>query len=50
MSPALTVSPEEMATALRLFSDAVAEVAGPHEELHAEAVAAGALNEVEAAG
>ena len=50
MSPALTVSPEEMATALRLFSDAVAEVAGQHDKLHADAVAAGALNEVEAAG
>ena len=50
MSPALTVSPEEMATALRLFSDAVAEVAGQHDKLHADALAAGALNEVEAAG
>jgi 4-aminobutyrate aminotransferase len=50
MSPALTVSPEEMATALGIFSEAVARVAGHAEEVHAEVAAAGALHEVEAAG
>jgi hypothetical protein len=39
-----------MATAMRIFSDAVAQVAGHEADVHAEAVAAGALNEVEAAG
>jgi 4-aminobutyrate aminotransferase len=50
MSPALTVSPEEMATALGIFSEAVARVAGHAKEVHAEVAAAGALHEVEAAG
>ena len=47
MSPALTVSEDEMATALRLFEQAVARVAGHEPEVRAEA---GALHEVEAAG
>jgi 4-aminobutyrate aminotransferase len=50
MSPALTVSEVEMATALRIFGDAVAAVAGEHGEILAAARAAGAINEVEAAG
>jgi len=50
MSPALTVSPEEMATAIGIFSEAVAYVAGHADEVHAEVAAAGALHEVEAAG
>ena len=50
MSPALTVSEQEMATALRIFSEAVAAVAGEHGEIRAAAEAAGALSEVEAAG
>ena len=50
LSPALTVSETEMATALRLFGDAVAAVAGHPAEIVAEARAGGALGEVEAAG
>ena len=50
MSPALTVSEDEMATALRIFGEAVAAVAHEHGEIRAAAEAAGALNEVEAAG
>jgi 4-aminobutyrate aminotransferase len=50
MSPPLTVSEAEMATALRLFGDAVAAVAGDEPAVRAEAVEAGALHEVEAAG
>jgi 4-aminobutyrate aminotransferase len=50
MSPALTVSEGEMATALRIFSEAVAAVAGHGDEILAEVVEAGALHEVEAAG
>ena len=50
MSPALTVSETEMATALRIFGAAVAAVAGHEGEIHAEVVEAGALHEVEAAG
>ena len=52
MSPALTVSSAEMTTALRLFGEAVAAVAGEpaeHPILHA-AEAAGAISGVEAAG
>jgi 4-aminobutyrate aminotransferase len=52
MSPALTVSEAEMATALRLFAEAVAEVAGEGTDrpvLHA-AEAAHAMTGVEAAG
>ena len=48
MSPALTVSEAEMATALRIFGEAVAEVAGHGGEVLAEASAAGALTSVEA--
>jgi 4-aminobutyrate aminotransferase len=50
MSPPLTVSPDEMETAIRIFSEAVAQVAGHHDQVHAEVTAAGALHEVEAAG
>jgi hypothetical protein len=39
-----------MATAIRIFSEAVAQVAGHHDEVHAEVSAAGARHEVEAAG
>jgi 4-aminobutyrate aminotransferase len=49
MSPALTVNETEMETALRLFGEAVAAVAGEHGEILAEAMAAGAINEVEEA-
>ncbi|HET9521372.1 MAG TPA: aminotransferase class III-fold pyridoxal phosphate-dependent enzyme [Candidatus Limnocylindrales bacterium] len=50
MSPALTVSETEMATALRIFSEAVAVVAGHAPEILAEVVEGGGLHEVEAAG
>jgi 4-aminobutyrate aminotransferase len=50
MSPALTVSEVEMRTALRIFGEAVAQVAGHGDEVLAEVEAAGALHEVEAAG
>ncbi|MGZ9277401.1 MAG: aminotransferase class III-fold pyridoxal phosphate-dependent enzyme [Candidatus Limnocylindrales bacterium] len=50
MSPALTVSEAEMRTALRIFGEAVAQVAGHGPEVLAEVKAAGALHEVEAAG
>ena len=50
MSPALTVSEAEMATGLRIFGEALAAVAGHEGEIRAEAVAAGALHEIEAAG
>jgi 4-aminobutyrate aminotransferase len=50
MSPALTVSEAEMATALRIFGESVAAVAGDGLEILAEAAEAGALHEVEAAG
>jgi hypothetical protein len=36
MSPALTVSEAEMATALRIFGEAVADVAAEHGEILAE--------------
>ncbi len=49
MSPALTVTEAEMSTGMRLFAEAVAAVAGEHGEILAEAVAAGAINEVEEA-
>ena len=52
MSPALTVSEAEMATALRLFAEAVAAVAGEPADrpiLHA-AEAAHAITGVEAGG
>jgi 4-aminobutyrate aminotransferase len=50
MSPALTVSEAEMSTGLRLFAEAVAAVAGDRGQILAAASAAGAINEVEAAG
>ena len=50
MSPPLTVSEAEMATALRLFAEAVEVVAGRGQAVAAEAAAAGALTGVEAAG
>jgi 4-aminobutyrate aminotransferase len=50
MSPPLTVSEAEMATALRLFAESVAEVAGDGARVLASADAAGAISGVEAAG
>ena len=53
MSPALTVSEAEMATALRIFAEAVADVAGEgrgHGAVYAAANAAGAITGVEAGG
>ena len=50
MSPALTVSEDEMATALRIFAEAVGAVAGGGRAILDAAEAAGALTEVEAAG
>ena len=49
MSPALTVTAAEMTTALRIFGESVAAVAGEHGEILAAATAAGAINEVEEA-
>jgi 4-aminobutyrate aminotransferase-like enzyme len=50
LSPALTVSEAEMSTALRIFGEAVAEVAAEPAEVRAEAAAAGAISGVEAGG
>ncbi len=50
MSPALIVSETEMATALRIFGEAVARVAGHAPQVLAEVEAADSLHEVEAAG
>ena len=50
MSPALTVSEAEMATALRIFGEAVADVSGHEGAVHDAAEAAGALSGVEAGG
>jgi 4-aminobutyrate aminotransferase len=50
MSPALTVSESEMETALRIFTEAVVQVAGHGEEVLAEVEQAHALHEIEAAG
>jgi 4-aminobutyrate aminotransferase len=50
MSPALTVSAAEMATALKIFSEAVASVVTEPAQVHAEAAAAGAITGVEAGG
>jgi 4-aminobutyrate aminotransferase len=50
LSPALTVSEAEMSTALRIFAEAVAAVAGHGDQVLAEVTEAGALHEVEAAG
>ncbi len=49
MSPALTVSADEMATGLRIFGEAVADVAGEHGEVLRAARAAGAITGVEEA-
>lgn len=49
MSPALTVTEDEMATAVRIFSEAVEEVATRNETVLREARAAGAITGVEAA-
>jgi 4-aminobutyrate aminotransferase len=48
MSPALTASAAEMDTALRIFGEAVADVASEHGEILAAATAAGAITGVEA--
>jgi 4-aminobutyrate aminotransferase len=50
MSPALTVSEAEMSTALRIFGEAVARVAGDDRAVLKAATEAGAMSEVEAAG
>ena len=50
MSPPLIVSETEMATALRIFGEAVAEVAGDEETVLDAATDAGAMRGVEAAG
>ncbi|HEV7605094.1 MAG TPA: aminotransferase class III-fold pyridoxal phosphate-dependent enzyme, partial [Candidatus Limnocylindrales bacterium] len=50
MAPALTVSEAEMATALRIFTEAVAAVAGHGDGVRAKITEAEALHEVEAAG
>jgi 4-aminobutyrate aminotransferase len=50
LSPALTVSEAEMATALRIFGAAVADVAGEHGEILDAARAAHAITGVEAGG
>ena len=49
-SPPLTVSEAEMATALRIFRAAVAEVAGDEATVLDAATDAGAMSGVEAAG
>jgi 4-aminobutyrate aminotransferase len=49
MSPALTVTEEEMATAVRLFSEAVDEVATTNAEVLREVRSVGSLTGVEAA-
>jgi 4-aminobutyrate aminotransferase len=50
LAPPLVVNPDEMSTALRLFGEAVAEVDMAPRDVMREASAAGAVNEVEAAG
>ena len=50
MSPALTVSEDEMATALRIFGEAVADVASRGEAIAEEAKAAGAFHDGEVDG
>ena len=50
LSPPLTVTPEEMATAIGIFAAAVDQVATHADEVYQEVAAAGALHEVEAAG
>jgi 4-aminobutyrate aminotransferase len=50
LSPALTVSPDEMATGLDIFGGAVASVAAEPAQVRAQAAAAGAISGVEAGG
>jgi 4-aminobutyrate aminotransferase len=50
MSPALTVTEDEMATALRIFGESVTEVAAPGAALGREPRAAGALHQGEVGG
>jgi 4-aminobutyrate aminotransferase len=50
LSPALTVSEAEVATALRIFAEAVAQVAGDDRSVLKAATDAGAMTGVEAAG
>jgi 4-aminobutyrate aminotransferase len=50
LSPALTVSEAEMATALRIFQEAVVDVAGDDRAVLKAATEAGAMTGVEAAG
>jgi hypothetical protein len=50
MAPPLVVSDAEMATALRIFGEAVAEVAGDEGAVLEKAADAGAITGVEAAG
>ena len=50
LSPALTVNEAEVATALRIFGEAVAEVAGDDRSVLKAATDAGAMSGVEAAG
>jgi len=50
MSPALVVSEEQLTTALRIFAEAVAEVAGDATGVLEGARDAGAITGVEAAG
>ena len=50
LSPALTVSEDEMATAIRIFSSAVGTVAGEGHGILAVATAAGAMTGVESSG
>jgi 4-aminobutyrate aminotransferase len=50
MSPALTVTEDEMATALRIFGGSVTEVAARGAALGREARAAGALHQGEVGG
>jgi 4-aminobutyrate aminotransferase len=50
MSPPLTVTEAEMATGLRIFAEAVAQVAGDHGEIIEAASAVHAIHSVEAAG
>ncbi|MBA3308264.1 MAG: hypothetical protein H0T04_06220 [Chloroflexi bacterium] len=50
MSPPLIVSRSEMETAVRIFREAVAHVAGSDERVRQEADAAGAMSGVEASG
>jgi 4-aminobutyrate aminotransferase len=50
LSPALTVSEDEMQTALRIFGEAVAEVAARGIGVGREAAAAGAMHDSEVGG